>query len=85
MSFYVYILYSSSLDKYYVGFTQDLTKRLARHNSGLNRSTKPGLPWELKYSEVFESRAEAMAREKQVKSQKSRKYLEALIDGSATY
>ena len=85
MSFYVYILYSSSSDKYYVGFTQDLEKRLARHNSGLNRSTKSGLPWELKYSEVFETRGEAMVREKQIKAQKSRKYLEALIGGSATY
>ncbi|WP_075164042.1 GIY-YIG nuclease family protein [Microscilla marina] len=83
MNFYVYILYSPSLDRYYVGFTQNLSSRLARHNSGGSRATKPGIPWELKYSEVYETRSEAMVRERAIKAKKSRKYLDHLILGQS--
>ena len=31
--FYIYILYSESFDKYYVGYTSDITRRLEEHNT----------------------------------------------------
>jgi len=77
--FSFYILFSKSLDKYYLGYTADLDKRLAEHNSGISTFTSRSNDWELKYYESFQSRKEAMLRERQVKNKKSRKYIEWLI------
>jgi putative endonuclease len=59
MTYYLYILYSQSVDKYYIGSTGNLSDRLERHNSGRSKYTKSGLPWELKYSEEYETRSDA--------------------------
>ena len=77
--YYTYILYSHSCDRYYVGHCADMDARLRRHNAGMVKSTRPYLPWELKHMEVFSSRAEASARERRIKSMKSRLYIEQLI------
>ena len=77
--FIVYILFSSKVDQYYVGHTQNMEDRLFRHNSGRSLSTKKGKPWNLVYTETFETRSEAMLREKAIKKMKSRTYLEQLI------
>ncbi|WP_420490402.1 GIY-YIG nuclease family protein [Mucilaginibacter jinjuensis] len=47
MKFTVYILYSASIAKYYIGQTQDINERLILHNSGTfaGSSTKAGIPW----------------------------------------
>ena len=82
MQFFVYILYSASLDKYYVGHTHDLQDRLMRHNNKGSLSTKAGPPWVLKYTEGFLSKAEAANRELEIKRKKSRKYLEFLISSA---
>jgi putative endonuclease len=74
--FKVYILYSVIKDKYYVGQTEDLERRLAVHNMRNNMGTSD---WELKYYESFETRSEAMKRESEIKSKKRRSYLEGLI------
>jgi putative endonuclease len=76
---YVYILYSVKADRYYTGQTENLELRLQRHNGGLVTSTKAYLPWELKYSEVFETRSESVRREREIKARKSRRYIEELI------
>ncbi len=48
MSYFVYILYSEKIDKYYVGKTENPKVRLEFHNSDLNRIwTKRGQPWEI--------------------------------------
>ena len=79
MYFYVYILYSAKLDKYYIGYTSDLDKRIIDHNTGISDYTAKASDWELKYSEQFPSRETAMKREKEIKAKKSRKYIEWLI------
>ncbi|MCB0825241.1 MAG: GIY-YIG nuclease family protein [Armatimonadetes bacterium] len=79
--FFVYILHSASSDRFYVGHTSNLDDRLARHNQGRSKSTKSGVPWTLVYHEQFESRAEAVRRESEIKSWKSRKRIEELING----
>lgn len=48
MSYCVYMLYSESVDKYYVGSCEDIGVRLAQHNSGRNKSTKYGVLWQVK-------------------------------------
>jgi len=72
----VYVLQSVSFDKIYVGFSSDIEKRLFAHNHPSNKGwTKSFKPWRLIYSEIFETKAEAMLREKQLKSSKGRGFI----------
>tara|TARA_Y100000588_G_C13541698_1_gene622280 strand:- start:269 stop:517 length:249 start_codon:yes stop_codon:yes gene_type:complete len=80
--FYVYIIYSDKLNKYYTGSCDQLDTRLEDHNSGRSTYTKSGKPWILKYSETFDTRIKARARESEIKRKKSRKYIEYLISSA---
>jgi putative endonuclease len=82
MTFFVYIIYSEITNKYYVGHTDDLERRLTEHNTSQTRYTQTGKPWVLKYTETFESRSQATQREREIKGKKSRKYIEALISSA---
>ena len=62
--FHVYILYSQKFNRTYTGQTQNLGTRLDEHNSGYNNSTKHYIPWDIIYSEVFDTRDEAILCEK---------------------
>ncbi|MBP6758140.1 MAG: GIY-YIG nuclease family protein [Flavobacterium sp.] len=77
--FYTYIIYSKTLDKYYVGSCQDIQKRLKDHLNSKSKYTKTAKDWELKYFETYFSRSEAYQREMQIKKMKSRIYIENLI------
>jgi putative endonuclease len=82
--FYMYILQSETTGKFYIGSTQDIEARLKQHNE-INRGKKKSThrlkgPWFLAYSEEFETRSEAMRREKQLKSWKSHRSIQELID-----
>ncbi|MFA6456983.1 MAG: GIY-YIG nuclease family protein [Bacteroidota bacterium] len=66
--YFLYIIYSQSKDKYYIGQTIDLDSRFKRHNSKRVASTKFGVPWILVYCEQFQSRKEAVTREVFLKS-----------------
>ncbi len=79
MQYYMYILYSSKLDKYYVGSTNNIEDRLERHLLSKKGFTSKADDWQLKYSEVFNTRKEALSRERQIKKWKSRKIIETLI------
>jgi putative endonuclease len=79
MQSHVYILFSLKLNKYYVGSTTDLQRRLVEHNRGKEKFTKTGVPWQLVYSEVFEQIAAARKRELEIKKKKSRNYIESII------
>ena len=68
MDYFVYILKSTVFDRYYIGQTNNLQKRLKRHNFGDVFSTKPYRPWMMIYSEQYHSRSEAMKREEFLKS-----------------
>ncbi|MFH1711941.1 MAG: GIY-YIG nuclease family protein [Patescibacteria group bacterium] len=67
---FTYILYSKNFDRYYIGSTSNIEKRLKRHNTGANRSTKPFRPWVLVYQEYFETKTKARKNENQIKSYK---------------
>jgi len=66
--FTVYAIQSEVDKRIYVGFTEDLTRRLKEHNSGKTISTKGYRPWKLFYTEVLENRFAAREREKYLKS-----------------
>jgi putative endonuclease len=79
MSFTVYIIYSSFIDQYYVGHSENLEYRLFRHNNSGSKFTKKVKDWKLVYSEIFTTKAEAATREIEIKKKKSKKYIEWLI------
>jgi putative endonuclease len=79
--FIVYILYSKSLDRYYTGHTANIKDRLLRHNNGRSKATKTGVPWIIVYTEMFNTKSGAYKRELDIKSKKSRAYIETLIAG----
>jgi putative endonuclease len=70
MSFHVYILRSEIVEKFYIGSTSDLEKRIKLHNSTKARWTKKYQPWVLIHIEEFISRSEAIKRERYLKSLK---------------
>jgi putative endonuclease len=73
-------LFSEKLNKFYVGHTNDLERRLNEHNSGFSKSTKSGIPWKLVYSKSFSSISEAYEFERKIKSMKSKKFIFDLIE-----
>jgi putative endonuclease len=81
--FYVYILFSKTANKYYIGHTDDVQRRLSEHNDPLASTGKfcaKNGPWEIVFVQSdFVTRADAMKREKQIKSWKSRKKIEELM------
>jgi len=81
MSCFVYVLWSGGRGGHrtYVGWTTDLERRLAAHNSGNGgaRSTR-GRVWFLVYAERYETREEAMSREWHLK--RERKFRKELAD-----
>jgi len=75
----VYIIYSERIDKYYIGFSSNVQERLCKHNRNSKGFSSSGRPWIMVYSEVFDNKKDAMAREKQLKNWKNRERLESLI------
>ena len=74
-----YILYSKTIDAYYIGSTSNIEDRLKRYNSGRSTYTKRGIPWTIVYRKEYETKSEAYRAELDIKSQKCRKYIEVLI------
>jgi putative endonuclease len=64
--------------RFYVGSTGDLLNRVTQHNAaleeGLTYPRKHG-PWSLKWGESHPTRADAMAKEKQIKRMKSARWI----------
>ncbi len=70
------ILYSAKLNKYYIGQTESIERRIAEHNQRKNLGAND---WILKYKETFDIRSVAMKREIEIKRKKRRSYIEWLI------
>ena len=76
--FFVYVLRNET-GRHYTGFTSDLVQRLGQHNSGVTRSTKNRGSWAVIYQEEHATRAEAMRREKFLKSGQGREELKRIL------
>ena len=76
-----YILYSKSIDSYYLGATTEIiSERLRRHNSQHKKGfTNRATDWEVVHIEEYATKSEAFNREKEVKAWKSRKRVVELI------
>jgi putative endonuclease len=74
--FYIYVLWSNKLEKRYIGYTENIEKRLKEHNSGKTPFTKSGKPWSLIYQESYSDKTLAIKREMFLKSGQGRKFLD---------
>lgn len=64
----------------YVGQSHDIERRLVAHNDGSTGfTTKAGGPWKLVYKEEYQTRSEAMIREKELKTGRGREFIKSKI------
>ncbi len=63
MQYYLYILQSLKIKRFYIGVTTDPMQRLKKHNNGSTKSTKPYRPWKIIYLEKFDNKQKAYQRE----------------------
>ncbi|MFK5890414.1 MAG: GIY-YIG nuclease family protein [Flavobacteriaceae bacterium] len=73
--FVTYILYSKTFDKIYIGFTSNLITRFLSHNKFGKGYTKKFRPWLVIYVEFFNSKLQALQREKELKSSRGRHFI----------
>ena len=72
----VYVLFSEKYDKIYIGYTSDLPQRFLSHNELSKKGwTVKFRPWKIIHTEILETKAEAMRREKLLKGAKGRKWI----------
>ncbi|MEP6725798.1 MAG: GIY-YIG nuclease family protein [Bacteroidota bacterium] len=77
--YYAYVLKSIPHDFFYKGHCHNLSKRIHQHNTGMTKSIRPYLPFELVYFEIFEMEQEAISREKYFKTAAGRKFLKTKL------
>jgi putative endonuclease len=78
--FTVYVIQSNRGERY-TGHTENLRRRLLEHNSGLCKTTKVDSNWRVIYSEEFDSRGEAVKRERWLKTGKGREFIDEMSRG----
>ena len=71
---YVYILDSQNSRHFYVGITDDLRERLAKHNAGEVPHTSKYRPWQIRTYVAFSDEHQAIAFEKYLKSGSGRAF-----------
>ena len=77
--FYVYILYSLKDLGFYIGFTNNIKRRLTDHAKGIVTSTKSRTPLRLIHYEYFINEGDAKAREKFLKSGHGRRQFKEIL------
>jgi len=78
--FFVYILKSLKNNRYYIGSTNNLGRRLKEHNEGKSKYTKLTKPFKIIYKKKYTNLKSARKREYYLKRMKSRSYVEWLIN-----
>ncbi len=78
--YFVYILQSKVDASFYIGFTENLEKRVLQHNNGESAYTSRKMPWILVYFEEFSFKSDAIKREKFLKAQKNKSFYQSLIN-----
>lgn len=82
MFYYTYVLKSKKDGKMYIGFTENLRKRLEQHNTGKSTYTKGRGPFTLIYYEACLLEKEAGSRETYLKSGMGKRYLKNRLGAS---
>ena len=81
MEYYLYILKSLKSDKYYTGISNNPERRLEFHNTVEKGFTSRYRPWKIVFTKVYLDKLSASKAEKKIKSWKSRKMIELVING----
>ncbi|HPN85010.1 MAG TPA: GIY-YIG nuclease family protein [Victivallales bacterium] len=71
----VYILYSASLNKFYVGISQFAMKRLSQHRKGQSKWTSSADDWIKVWNTCLKDHLEARVLEKKIKTRGARRFL----------
>ena len=80
MAYYVYIIRSLKDNKHYIGYTNNLERRLQDHNRGKSESVKYRGTFVLVHREEYLTKLEAVRREKQIKSYKGGEAFRRLLN-----
>ena len=76
---YIYVLRSVHDDGFYIGYTSNLRRRLRQHSEGNSFATSYRGPWKLIYYEAYLEQADALGREKYLKSGAGRRFLQSQL------
>ena len=79
LKYCVYILYSLKDNNFYIGFTTDIQRRFAEHQSGNSKSTAPRRPLKLIFCEYYLSKEDAIRREKYFKTTAGKKTIKLML------
>jgi putative endonuclease len=79
MMHHVYVLRSIKDGRLYVGYTTNLERRLAEHNAGTVPSTKHRIPFKLIYYEGCRHQADALRRERYLKTTYGKRYIKGRV------
>lgn len=81
MTYYVYILFSDKIRRYYIGYTENIDYRLQQHNEGRYQNSYTTLTkdWRKIFFIECETKKQAILIEKHVKNMKSKKYIDNLV------
>jgi putative endonuclease len=77
--YYTYVLLSQKDNQFYIGFTNDIDRRLSEHQQGKNISTSKRLPVKLLYFEGHLAKEDAMRRELYFKTTKGKVTLKQVL------
>ncbi|MFH1460381.1 MAG: GIY-YIG nuclease family protein [Candidatus Omnitrophota bacterium] len=77
--FYVYTLYDAENDKFYVGYTRDLKRRISEHKQGVVHTTVRFTKIEIVHYEGFVSEEDALRRERYFKTTKGKRTLRLML------
>ena len=77
--YFIYAMMSLIDSRIYVGYSEDVERRVAEHNAGHTRSTKGYRPWVLVYTEKVKSLQDALRLEKYYKSGSGKEKLKKKI------
>ena len=76
---YIYVLRSIADDGFYIGYSANLRKRLRQHSQGDSFATSYRSPWKLIYYEAYLEQADALGRERYLKSGAGRRFLKSQL------
>ena len=83
-SHYIYVAYSVTIDRYYVGETDNIERRLTEHNTHISKGafTTRASDWKILIYELVPNRVHARKIELFIKKQKSRRFIQSFIDSA---
>lgn len=76
---FVYVLQNLKNTNLYIGYTNNLKKRVLEHNRKINLSTKPFVPWKLIFVEGYIEITDAKRREKYLKTNQGSRLLKRML------